>query len=139
MSEKSFKNLVIVESPTKARTIRKFLGKSFDVVSCMGHVRDLPSSAKDIPEKYRKEEWSRLGVNVDRSFAPLYCIPSKKKKVISELKKKIKTASQLYLATDEDREGESISWHLLEILKTKKSLSKEWFFMKLQKKPLLMP
>ncbi len=119
MSEKSFKNLVIVESPTKARTIRKFLGKSFDVVSCMGHVRDLPSSAKDIPEKYRKEEWSRLGVNVDRSFAPLYCIPSKKKKVISELKKKIKTASQLYLATDEDREGESISWHLLEILKPK--------------------
>ena len=119
VSSKPSKNLVIVESPTKARTIRKFLGKNFDVVSCMGHVRDLPSSAKDIPEKYRKEEWSRLGVNVDRSFAPLYCIPSKKKKVISELKKKIKAASQLYLATDEDREGESISWHLLEILKPK--------------------
>ena len=119
MSSKSDKSLVIVESPTKARTIRKFLGKSFDVVSCMGHVRDLPSSAKDIPEKYRKEEWSRLGVNIDRNFAPLYCIPSKKKKIISELKKKLKTASQLYLATDEDREGESISWHLLEILKPK--------------------
>ena len=118
-SKASYKSLVIVESPTKARTIRRFLGKSFDVISCMGHVRDLPGSAKDIPEKYRKEEWSKLGVNVDRNFAPLYCIPSKKKTVISELKKKIKTASQLYLATDEDREGESISWHLLEILKPK--------------------
>ncbi len=115
----SHKKLVIVESPTKARTIRKFLGQNFDVISCMGHVRDLPSSAKDIPEKYRKESWSKLGVNVDRDFSPLYCVPPKKKKTITELKQKLKNASELYLATDEDREGESISWHLLEILKPK--------------------
>lgn len=113
------KKLVIVESPTKARTIRRFLGKDFDVVSCMGHIRDLPSSAKDVPEKYKKEKWANLGVNVDRNFTPLYCIPTKKKKVVSELKQKIKEASHLYLATDEDREGESISWHLLEVLKPK--------------------
>lgn len=111
------KKLVIVESPTKARTIRQFLSKDFDVISCMGHVRDLPSSAKDIPEKYKKEKWSNLGVNVDRNFTPIYCIPTKKKKVVSQLKQKIKEASALYLATDEDREGESISWHLLEVLK----------------------
>ena len=70
---------MIVESPTKARTIRRFLGKSFDVVSCMGHVRDLPGSAKDIPEKYRKEEWSKLGVNVDRNFAPSIVFHQKRK------------------------------------------------------------
>ena len=109
--------LVIVESPTKAKTIRKFLGSNYIVESCMGHVRDLPQSAKDIPEKVKKEKWAQLGVNVDKNFEPLYCIPKDKIKVIKNLKEKLLEADELYLATDEDREGESISWHLLEILK----------------------
>jgi len=113
------KKLVIVESPTKARTIKKFLGKNFQVESCMGHVRDLPQSAKDIPEKYKKESWSRLGVDVEHDFAPIYCVPRNKQKVVTELRKKLKEADELILATDEDREGESISWHLLELLKPK--------------------
>lgn len=109
--------LVIVESPTKAKTIRKFLGANYIVESCMGHVRDLPQSAKDIPEKVKKEKWAQLGVNVDHHFEPLYCIPKDKTKVIKNLKDKLAEADELYLATDEDREGESISWHLLEVLK----------------------
>ena len=111
--------LVIVESPTKARTIRKFLGSDYHVESCMGHIRDLPQSAKDIPEKYKKEAWSRLGVNVDKDFDPIYCIPKTKTKVVRELKTLLKDADELILATDEDREGESISWHLVEVLKPK--------------------
>ncbi len=111
--------LVIVESPTKAKTIRKFLGKDFIVESCMGHVRDLPQSAKDIPEKFKKEKWSHLGVNVDKSFEPIYCVPNNKTKVVRELKNQLEKANELYLATDEDREGESISWHLVEVLKPK--------------------
>lgn len=113
------KTLVIVESPTKARTIKKFLGKEYMVESCMGHIRDLPQSAKDIPEKLKKEKWASLGVNVDKNFEPVYCIPKNKTKIVSELKKKLKDAEELILATDEDREGESISWHLLEVLKPK--------------------
>lgn len=109
--------LVIVESPTKAKTIRKFLGKDYIVESCMGHVRDLPQSSKDIPEKVKKEKWAQLGVNVDKNFEPLYCIPKDKTKVIKNLKDKLQEADMLYLATDEDREGESISWHLQEVLK----------------------
>ncbi|MES2801767.1 MAG: type I DNA topoisomerase [Bdellovibrionota bacterium] len=109
--------LVIVESPTKAKTIRKFLGKDYIVESCMGHVRDLPQSSKDIPEKVKKEKWAQLGVNVDKNFEPLYCIPKDKIKVIKNLKDKLEDADMLYLATDEDREGESISWHLQEVLK----------------------
>ncbi|MGZ3725421.1 MAG: type I DNA topoisomerase [Pseudobdellovibrio sp.] len=109
--------LVIVESPTKAKTIRKFLGSNYIVESCMGHVRDLPQSAKDIPEKVKKEKWAQLGVNVDKNFEPLYCVPKDKIKVIKNLKDKLLEADELYLATDEDREGESISWHLLEVLK----------------------
>ncbi len=109
--------LVIVESPTKAKTIRKFLGKDYIVESCMGHVRDLPQSAKDIPEKVKKEKWAQLGVNVDAGFEPLYCIPKDKIKIVKNLKDKLSEASELYLATDEDREGEAISWHLMEILK----------------------
>ena len=109
--------LVIVESPTKAKTIRKFLGPNYIVESCMGHVRDLPQSAKDIPEKVKKEKWAQLGVNVDKNFEPLYCVPKDKHKVIKNLKDKLLLADELYLATDEDREGESISWHLLEVLK----------------------
>lgn len=111
--------LVIVESPTKAKTIRKFLGRDYVVESCMGHIRDLPQSAKDIPEKVKKEKWAQLGVNVDKNFEPLYCIPKDKLKVVKNLKDKLADASELYLATDEDREGESISWHLLEVLKPK--------------------
>ncbi len=111
--------LVIVESPTKARTIKKFLGPDYQVESCMGHIRDLPQSAKDIPEKYKKESWSRLGVNVEEGFEPIYCIPKTKTKVVRELKALLKDADELILATDEDREGESISWHLVEVLKPK--------------------
>jgi DNA topoisomerase-1 len=85
----------------------------------MGHIRDLPSSAKEIPAKYKKEEWSNLGINVDKRFEPLYVIPYGKKKVVTKLKKLLKDADELILATDEDREGEAISWHLKEILKPK--------------------
>lgn len=115
----SGKKLVIVESPTKAKTIRKFLGKDYMVESCMGHVRDLPKSAKDIPEKVKKEKWASLGVNVDKNFEPIYCIPRDKFKVVKNLKDKLEEADELYLATDEDREGESISWHLTEVLRPK--------------------
>jgi DNA topoisomerase-1 len=119
MSKSSGKKLVIVESPTKAKTIRKFLGKDYIVESCMGHVRDLPQSAKDIPEKYKKQPWANLGVNTEESFAPIYCVPKTKTKVVKELKDALMGADELILATDEDREGESISWHLLEVLKPK--------------------
>lgn len=115
-SSGSGKKLVIVESPTKAKTIRKFLGKDYVVESCMGHIRDLPESAKAIPEKYKKYDWAKLGVNVDKDFEPIYCIPKNKEKVVKTLKDKMEEASELYLATDEDREGESISWHLTEVL-----------------------
>lgn len=115
----SGKKLVIVESPTKAKTIRKFLGKDFIVESCMGHIRDLPKSSKDIPEKFKKEKWAQLGVNVEKDFEPIYCVPKDKLKVVKNLKEKLDEVSELYLATDEDREGESISWHLSEVLKPK--------------------
>ena len=113
------KSLVIVESPTKTKTIKKYLPDGYVVDSSMGHIRDLPSSAKEIPAKYKKESWSNLGINVDDRFDPLYVIPSSKKKVVTRLKKLLKDADELILATDEDREGEAISWHLLEILKPK--------------------
>ncbi len=120
MAKSASKNyLVIVESPTKAKTIRKFLPKEYVVEASMGHVRDLPQSATDIPEKYKKEEWSKIGVNVDHDFEPLYVVPKGKSKIITDLRKKMNDADFLYLATDEDREGESISWHLLELLKPK--------------------
>lgn len=113
------KKLVIVESPTKARTIRKFLGSDFVVESCMGHIRDLPKSAKEIPEKFKKQKWARLGVDVENNFDAIYLVPKNKTKVVTQLKSLLKGADELYLATDEDREGESISWHLLEVLKPK--------------------
>ncbi|RPJ02870.1 MAG: type I DNA topoisomerase [Chloroflexi bacterium] len=109
--------LVIVESPTKARTIGRFLPKDYRVEASMGHVRDLPASASEIPTKYKSEEWSRLGVNVEANFSPLYVIPKDKKKVVKELTAALKDAEELILATDEDREGESIAWHLTEVLK----------------------
>jgi DNA topoisomerase I len=111
--------LVIVESPTKARTIRKFLGSDYIVEASMGHVRDLPASADEIPDDIKKEAWGRLGVNVEDNFQPTYVIPSSKKKIVKELREALKGADELFLATDEDREGESIGWHLVEVLKPK--------------------
>jgi DNA topoisomerase I len=113
------KPLVIVESPAKARTIAKFLGSGYEVEASVGHVRDLPSNAAEIPAAYKSEAWSRLGVNVDAGFTPLYVVPADKKAKIRELKAKLKNASALYLATDEDREGEAISWHLFDLLDPK--------------------
>ncbi len=113
------RSLVIVESPTKARTIGRFLPRGFRVMASVGHVRDLPQNASEIPEKYRKERWARTGVDVANDFAPLYVVPATSRKVIKDLKDALKDADQLILATDEDREGESISWHLLQELKPK--------------------
>ncbi len=115
----SGKHLVIVESPTKAKTIKKFLGKDYIIKASNGHVRDLPRNASEVPAKIKKEKWSSLGVNVDKDFEPTYIIPKNKKDHVKELKSHLAKAETLYLATDEDREGESISWHLLEILKPK--------------------
>lgn len=115
----ALKKLVIVESPTKAKTISRFLDSSYMVESCMGHIRDLPESSKSIPEKYKKAPWRSLGVNTEKDFEPIYCVPDSKTKIVTQLKKKLKQASELILATDEDREGESISWHLQELLKPK--------------------
>ncbi|MDV2999005.1 MAG: DNA topoisomerase 1 [Chroococcopsis gigantea SAG 12.99] len=111
--------LVIVESPTKAKTIRNYLPKGYEVHASMGHVRDLPASAEEIPADYKDKEWANLGVNVEDDFDPLYVIPKSKKKVVKELKDALKEATELILATDEDREGESISWHLRELLQPK--------------------
>src|SRR5688572_17514341 len=107
--------LVIVESPAKARTIGKYLGRGYTVEASIGHVRDLPQGAKEIPAEYRGEGWARLGVNVEKNFDPLYIIPHGKTAQVRKLKGLLKEASELYLATDEDREGEAISWHLNEI------------------------
>src|SRR5262245_63545732 len=115
--QNKLKGLVIVESPAKARKINSFLGRDFRVLASMGHVRDLPARAADIPPEVKKEPWATLGVNVAADFDPLYVIPREKRKVISELKAALKEADELILATDEDREGESIGWHLTEILK----------------------
>ena len=119
MAKKNGKSLVIVESPAKAKTIGKYLGKDFVVEASIGHVRDLPSGAKEVPEKYKKEPWSYLGVNVDDDFKPVYIVPPGKTKQVTKLKQALKESTDLYLATDEDREGEAISWHLQEILKPK--------------------
>ncbi|CAA9563609.1 MAG: DNA topoisomerase I [uncultured Truepera sp.] len=111
------RRLVIVESPTKAKTIRRFLPPSYRVEASMGHVRDLPASAAEIPSSYKDQAWARLGIN-DR-FEPIYVVPAKKKKVVSELRAALKDADELFIATDEDREGESIGWHLVEVLNPK--------------------
>jgi DNA topoisomerase-1 len=112
--------LVIVESPAKAKTIEKYLSGDYVVRASMGHVRDLPDNASQMPKKLRKEEWASLGVNVDKEFDPVYVVKDKRsRKAISELKKELKDAEELILATDEDREGEAISWHLIEALKPK--------------------
>jgi DNA topoisomerase-1 len=109
--------LVIVESPTKARTIRNYLPQDYRVEASMGHVRDLPASAEEIPAAYKDKTWANLGVNVEDQFSPLYVIPKTKKKIVKELQSALKQADEVILATDEDREGESISWHLLQLLK----------------------
>ena len=113
------KALIIVESPAKARTISRFLGDNYLVESSIGHVRDLPSKASEIPAKYKKKSWARIGVDTANSFKPLYIVPEGKKAQIKKLKGLLKDASELYLATDEDREGEAIAWHLIELLKPK--------------------
>src|SRR3989475_2304683 len=114
---KKDKRLVIIESPAKARTIKGYLGDGFVVESSVGHIRDLPERAADIPEQYKKEKWARLGVDVEHDFQPLYIVDPDKKQKVSELKKLLAGADELLLATDEDREGEAIAWHLLEVLK----------------------
>ncbi len=111
------RRLVIVESPTKARKIAGYLGSSYIVESSRGHIRDLPRAAADVPAKYKSEPWARLGVNVDADFEPLYIISPEKKSTVAELKELLKGVDELYLATDGDREGEAIAWHLLETLK----------------------
>ena len=113
----SVRRLVIVESPTKARKIAGYLGRNYVVESSRGHIRDLPKGAADVPAKYKTEKWARLGVNVDSDFEPLYVVSPDKKSTVSELKSLLKDVDELYLATDGDREGEAIAWHLLETLK----------------------
>jgi DNA topoisomerase I len=111
--------LVIVESPAKARTISKFLGPNYAIEASIGHIRDLPQGAKEIPAEFKKEDWAYLGVDVNHGFEPVYVIPHAKGAQVRKLKSLLKGASELYLATDEDREGEAISWHLCEVLKPK--------------------
>ncbi|NCR18905.1 MAG: type I DNA topoisomerase [Microcystis aeruginosa LL13-03] len=111
--------LVIVESPTKARTISNYLPSGYRVQASMGHIRDLPASAEEIPPAHKDKSWANLGVDVENDFDPLYVVPKTKSKVVKELKEALKGASELILATDEDREGESISWHLLQVLNPK--------------------
>ena len=125
MAEAKAKSLVIVESPATAKTIGRFLGPGYQVESSYGHVRDLPQNAKEIPSRHRSEKWARLGVNVEGGFEPLYVVPADKKKHVKRLKDALKSADRLLLATDEDREGESISWHVLQLLKPKKSVAVE--------------
>jgi DNA topoisomerase-1 len=111
--------LVIVESPAKAKTIRGYLGAEYIVEASVGHIRDLPHGADEIPKELKKEPWSKIGVNVEQDFEPLYVVSPEKRKQVAKLKSLLAEASSLYLATDEDREGEAISWHLTEVLKPK--------------------
>ena len=113
------KRLVIVESATKAKKIAPMLGSDYIVEASVGHIRDLPRGAADVPAKYKKEPWARLGVNVDKGFEALYVVSPDKKKRVADLRAKLKQVDELLLATDPDREGEAIAWHLLEVLKPK--------------------
>ena len=121
MAVETSKSLVIVESPAKAKTISRFLGPEYQVEASYGHVRDLPQSRKDIPAAIRSKDWADLGVDIEGDFDPVYVVPKDKKEHVKRLKAALKDADSLLLATDEDREGESISWHVLELLKPKKS------------------
>jgi DNA topoisomerase I len=116
MAGKKEMRLVVVESPTKAKTIRSFLPPGYRVAASMGHVRDLPESAADIPARLKGSDWARLGVNVQEDFEPLYVVPASKRKVVTELRELLRDAGELIVATDEDREGESIGWHLVQVL-----------------------
>jgi DNA topoisomerase-1 len=111
--------LVIVESPAKARKIGSFLGDEYVVEASVGHIRDLPQRAADIPKEFKKFAWAKEGVNIEEDFAPLYVINPDKKSKVAELKDLMKDADELILATDEDREGEAIAWHLIEVLRPK--------------------
>src|SRR6187200_1648307 len=113
------KPLVIVESPAKARTLGRFLGSKYRVEASYGHIRDLPESAADVPKDIKDKEWGHLGVDVERDFTPYYVVPGDKKKQVAHLRTALKEASEVLLATDPDREGESISWHLAQVLKPK--------------------
>ena len=114
------KPLIIVESNAKAKTIGSYLGGGYRVESCQGHIRDLPDRAQQIPAKYRDQPWAKnWGVDVNNDFQPLYIVPSDRRRIVSKLRQAAKEASELYLATDEDREGEAIAWHLTEVLKPK--------------------
>lgn len=114
------KPLIIVESPAKARTIAGYLGGDYEVASSVGHIRDLPRNASEIPQKYKEEPWAKdWGINIEAGFEPLYIVPKEKRDTVKSLKSLIADASALYLATDEDREGEAIAWHLAEVLKPK--------------------
>jgi DNA topoisomerase-1 len=113
------KSLVIVESPTKANTIRKFLGAGYEIDSSYGHIRDLPAGSAEIPAEFRDQPWAAIGINYEKDFEPIYVVSGRAKQVVTRLKGKLKEADELILATDEDREGEGISWHLVEVLKPK--------------------
>ncbi|MEY3374563.1 MAG: hypothetical protein RIT18_1194 [Actinomycetota bacterium] len=110
---------MIVESPAKARKIGGYLGDDYIVEASIGHIRDLPQRAADIPKEVKKFAWSREGVDIENGFAPLYVINPDKRQKVQELKDLLKESEELILATDEDREGEAIAWHLMEILKPK--------------------
>ena len=129
--------LVIVESPAKARTIGEYLGQGYVVESSIGHIRDLPNSAADTPAKIKDKPWGRLAVDVDNGFEPYYVVPRDKKSHISKLKGLLKDADELYLATDEDREGEAIAWHLLDELKPKNIPVKRMVFHEITKAAIL--
>ena len=109
-------NLVIVESPAKARTIERFLGDGFVVEASIGHVRDLPRGAREVPARFKGEPWARLGVNVEAGFEPIYVTVPGKSQQITKIRRLLERAETLWLATDEDREGEAISWHLCQLL-----------------------
>src|SRR5499426_135500 len=113
------KPLVIVESPAKAKILGRFLGNKYRVEASYGHIRDLPESASEVPKEIKEKEWGRLGVDVDQDFTPYYVVPNDKKKQVAHLKTAVKDASEILLATDPDREGEAISWHLTQVLKPK--------------------
>ncbi len=130
MAGKRSKALVIVESPAKAKKISGFLGPNYHVLASMGHVRDLPAGAAQVPAALKKEDWAKIGVNVEQGFQPLYVVPPEKKKLVTELKDALKNADQLILATDEDREGESIGWKC----SSRKSRSSGWSSARSRKK-----
>ena len=128
--------LVIVESPAKAKKIAEYLGDDFMVESSIGHIRDLPRNAADVPAAYKGEKWSRMGIDVDNDFKPLYVVSADKKDQIKKLKSLLKESDELYLATDEDREGEAIAWHLLEVLNPQVPV-KRMVFHEITKKAIL--